>query len=176
MQTHGRNAPNAPSEQAGTGDEDDILGHETARQIDLKRCVPALLTATANRVSHGTSTTYRKYAGIGFVEWRIICFLAAEGCASGVDLASGLGLDKAAISRNLRSLAQAGLVETRAAHGRRTESALTPTGMALRAKVLQLALAREENMLRGLDADDREKLISMLNIISCNLLDMDGAQ
>lgn len=145
------------------------------RQIDLSRCVPAVLTAAANRVSHGASTAYRKHAGIGFVDWRIVCFLAAEGWSSGAELAQGLGLDKAAISRSLSALVKQG-VETRASYGRRSESNLTRAGTSLRTKVLRLALDREEAMLRGLTTDDKERLISMLNLISRNLIEIDGSQ
>lgn len=150
------------------------LADEIARQIDLSRCVPAVLTATANRVSHGASTAYRRKAGIGFIEWRIVCFLAAEGWSSGAKIVEGLGLDKAAISRNLRSLVERDLVETRAADGRKGESQLTCAGAKLHVKVLELALEREAVMLRGLSNADREKLISMLSLISRNLTEMDG--
>ncbi|MBN3801447.1 winged helix-turn-helix transcriptional regulator [Paraburkholderia sp. Ac-20336] len=149
---------------------------EMTRQIDLSRCVPAVLTAAANRVSHGASTAYRKHAGIGFVDWRIVCFLAAEGWSSGAELAQGLGLDKAAISRSLSALVKQGVVETRASYGRRSESNLTRAGTSLRTRVLRLALDREEAMLRGLTTDDKERLISMLNLISRNLIEIDGSQ
>lgn len=150
------------------------LAAEVARQIDLSRCVPAVLTATANRVSHGASAAYRKEFGIGFIEWRIVCFLAAEGAASGADLAEGLGLDKAAISRNLKTLTGRDLVATHVAHGRRSESVLTPEGRALHRQVLAVALRREEVMLRGLTPADKERLIAMLSLISRNLAALDG--
>jgi DNA-binding MarR family transcriptional regulator len=156
------------------GHDDDV--DEITRQIDLSRCVPAVLTAAANRISHGASTAYRRQAGIGFVDWRIICFLAAEGWSSGAELAQGLGTDKAAISRSLGSLVKQGAVETRTAHGRRSESNLTRLGVGLQTKVLRVALARETAMLRGLTADDRERLIFMLNLISRNLIEMDGPE
>jgi DNA-binding MarR family transcriptional regulator len=153
---------------------DGLLEAEFARQIDLSRCVPAVLTATANRVAQGASAAYRKDFGIGFIEWRIVSFLAADGCASGADLAEGLGLNKAAISRNLKTLAGRGLIVTRVAHGRRSESDLTAAGKAMHVKVLAVALHREETILRGLNAADKEKLISMLRLISRNLAELDG--
>lgn len=154
--------------------DEDTLAAEVARQIDLSRCVPAVLTATSNRVSHGASAAYRKEFGIGFIEWRIVCFLAAEGAASGADLAEGLGLDKAAISRNLKTLTARDLVITRVTHGRRSESVLTPEGRALHVQVLAVALRREKAMLDGLSPADKEKLIAMLSLISRNLAALDG--
>ena len=38
--------------------------------LDLERYVPALITFIANKLTHGSSSLYRKHFGVGVIEWR----------------------------------------------------------------------------------------------------------
>ena len=79
-------------------------------QLDLKVYVPALVTFLANKLSSGASNCYRKHFNIGVVEWRILALLRVERSITANRICQVIGLDKAAVSRALKSLHKRELV------------------------------------------------------------------
>lgn len=143
------------------------------RGIDLSRCVPALLTGLANKLSSSSSNVYRQRFGIGFVEWRVICHLAVEDWSTGARISQMVGLDKAAVSRSMTVLVERGLIRLRPGTGRRTEASLTEAGRRLKDEILAVAHAREDRLLAGLSPDDLETLIRTLRALTRNVAVMD---
>ncbi len=122
--------------------------------------IPAALTNLAQKITSTASATYRPRFGVGITDWRIIALLAGEPWIAPVRICEATGLDKAAVSRSLRDLAKAGLVEVRAGepNRRRLPVALTAKGLAAHDRIVIVALERQERLLKGFSSDERAQL------------------
>jgi DNA-binding MarR family transcriptional regulator len=136
----------------------------SALAIDMDAFIPAALTNLAQKITATASATYRPRFGVGITDWRIIALLAAEPWIAPVRICEATGLDKAAVSRSLRDLAESGLVEVRSGekNRRRLPVALTAKGLAVHDRIVGLALARQERLLRGFSHDERAQLRSFI--------------
>src|ERR1700739_4352855 len=97
------------------------------KTLDIERYVPALITVIANRLTSSASVIYRQRLGIGATEMRVIVIVATQPDISGIRIGKITGLDKAAVSRALRSLQARRLIAVEADpdHGRRQNITLT---------------------------------------------------
>ena len=125
--------------------------------IDMNAFIPALLTNLAQKITTSASAAYRPQFGVGITEWRIMALLAAEPWTAPVKICEATGLDKAAVSRSLRELVEAGLAESLedGASQRRLPFALTGRGLAVHDRIVAFAREREEHMLKGFSASER---------------------
>ena len=122
--------------------------------------------------------------GLGFPEARIVFVLGRVGQLTGINISHALGVDRGGVSRALKSLTEAGLIQ-RAPPGaqtpvpvvpgirlRQTRSnrgvCLTPAGLALLDKVVALTEGREHMALDGFDAEERAALIGYLDRLLIN--------
>jgi len=132
--------------------------------LDLDRYIPAYFTLLAGKISNSASATYRPRFGVGITDWRIMAMLASEPWISAGRICSATGLDKAAVSRSLRSLQSTGLIDIRAdaSDQRRQSVALTRKGVALHDRIVKLAIEREEWLLQDFSAGERKRLLEFL--------------
>jgi len=128
--------------------------------IDMDSFIPAALTNLAQKITATASAAYRPRFGVGITDWRIVALLAAEPWVAPVRICEATGLDKAAVSRSLRDLARSGLVEVRSGepNQRRLPVALTAKGLAVHDRIVGMALARQEQLLKGFSPDERAQL------------------
>ena len=128
--------------------------------LDLRTFTPAAITLLAQKISATASASYRPRFGVGVTDWRIMALLAAEPWIAPVRIAESTGLDKAAVSRSLRDLREAGLVEAsgEAPARRRSVLALTPEGLKLHDELAAAARERERRLLEGFSAPERAHL------------------
>lgn len=143
-----------PSSPLAPGDR------RSERALDLRGFAPSALTLLAQKISASASAAYRPRFGVGLTDWRLIALLAAEPWIASVRIAEATGLDKAAVSRSLQGLRDAGLVEAsqNAAPGRRSKLALTAAGLALHDRMIELSLERERRLLAGFTGQERAQL------------------
>lgn len=129
-------------------------------KLDLDRYIPFGLAAIANKVSRGASRVYLDLFGIGINEWRILANLKITPGMSANAICASSGLDKAAVSRSLRELEDARLIEPCGEQGeiRGRQLKLTPKGVALHDKVIHVALERERRLLSGFSEAERRQL------------------
>jgi DNA-binding MarR family transcriptional regulator len=122
--------------------------------------IPSALTNLAQKITSTASATYRPRFGVGITDWRIIALLGAEPWIAPVRICEATGLDKAAVSRSLRDLLKAGLVEVRGAepNRRRLPFALTAKGLAAHDRIVVVALERQEQLLSGFSPKERALL------------------
>ncbi len=150
---------NSPSSRSSPPSEaaDD---RRSALAIELDAFIPAALTNLAQKITSTASATYRPRFGVGITEWRVIAQLAGEPWIAPVRICEATGLDKAAVSRSLRELARAGLVEMRSdePNRRRVPFALTAKGLAVHDRIVRVALARQERLLKGFSPEERAQL------------------
>ena len=151
------------------------LGNTAVRQgrkvLNLAGYVTSHLTVLANRLSSGASRLYLTRYGIGIIEWRVMAMLAIEPRISPVRVCQVIGLDKGAVSREMRKLETKGYltVEEDPESTRRRTLALTPEGYAIHDEVIRAALESERRLLKGLSASEVETLLDLLVRTTANV-------
>lgn len=130
-----------------------------------------LLVSIANRLSASASRAYMRHFGVGVMEWRIVGLLAARPGITANQIGQVSGVDKSSVSRATKSLLKRGHVRSTEdpADSRRLMLFLTPAGQALHDRIIVASLAREELLLDGLSARDREALFRLLKHVSANM-------
>ena len=93
-----------------------------------------------------------------------MALLASEPWIAPARISNSTGVDKAAVSRSLRDLREAGLVEASAATPgrRRSVVALTAEGVALHDRLVVVAKEREGRLLEGFSAQERVQLLAFI--------------
>lgn len=139
--------------------------------LDLGGYVPYFLTAISNTWSRSSSRLYLERFGVGVTEWRVISQLAIEPGIAAQRICEVIGLDKGAVSRSVAALVAAGYV-TEGADGRdarRQLLELTARGYVLHDQLIALAKAREQMMLEGFTAEERDQFTGFLRRLHARL-------
>jgi len=141
--------------------------HRTvARQghvLDFDRYIPTIVSRLMTKLRNSAQVFFDEKYGITRLEWRILSFLAAEGPSSAYDIWTLGSLDKAAVSRAVKSLEARGLVAISAvpkSSRRRKAIALTVAGRKLNDATFQEIVLRHQRLLAGLSERDIEKFIA----------------
>ena len=132
------------------------------------RFAPALLALRASFIVR--FETVPRF-GIGITDWRIMALLATEPWISAGRVCDVIGLDKAAVSRSVRGMKAAGLVDLRRGDDPRQSIALTRKGLALHDRIVKVSLARERQLLKGFTAAERKQLIAFLSRMHAQVVD-----
>lgn len=132
--------------------------------VNIDTYVPFFLASVNNALSRGASAIYRKRFGIGITDWRVISMLAIEPGITAARVCEVVKLDKAATSRALKTLGDAGLLRFVAANtdARRRRWWLSERGYALHDEILQVALRREAELVRGVAPEDLEAFLRVM--------------
>jgi len=119
-----------------------------------------MLMRLANAIQQEVSSVYVREHGLSVSEWRMLARLNAEGSMQLSDFCRETGMDKAYVSRLLRSLQPQGLiaVETDPEHGRRLIVSITAKGRTLAKRILPQARVAQEELLQVLDPAERVAL------------------
>ncbi len=142
--------------------------------LDLDRSVPVLATILANRIATTGSITFRREHGLGSTEWKVLSTIAIEPGVTGARISQLVGLDRAAVSRTLKTFGQRNLtqVDQHERHSNYQSVTLTPTGRALHDEALVTAFGREELLLAGFDPAEVELLIVFFQRLLKNAADL----
>jgi DNA-binding MarR family transcriptional regulator len=146
--------------------------HTTAgKSLNLDRYVPALITFLANKLSAGASSCYREHFGVGIVEWRLLALLAVENGIPANRMCQVIGLDKAAVSRALKTMEAEKLVTSQPdpEDARRVIITLTTSGQTLHDSIYDVAKARENLLLGDFSTEEIETLIDLLARMNARL-------
>jgi len=155
--------------RAGPASPDDT--RVSTHALNLDNYVPAYLTYLVGKISNSASATYRPRFGIGITDWRIMALLATEPWISAGRVCDVIGLDKAAVSRSVRGMKAAGLVDLQRGDDPRQSIALTRKGLALHDRIVKVSLARERQLLKGFSAAERKQLIAFLSRMHAQVVD-----
>ena len=140
---------------------DDLLVHRD-------RFVPYLLGRISRGVASAASILYRKRLGVGINDSRIVIVLARRPRITAKDLSEDTSLNKSVISRSLSTLRSKGIVRISDNEGRR-EVELTAAGRSLHDRISKVALEREDLMLHGFTAKERDALLGYLHRVLKNV-------
>jgi DNA-binding MarR family transcriptional regulator len=136
--------------------------------VHRDRFVPYLLGRISRGIASAASILYRKRLGVGINDSRIVIVLARRPRITAKDLSEDTSLNKSVISRSLSTLRAKGIVRIEEREGRR-EVELTPSGRGLHDRISKVALEREDLMLQGFSAKEREILIGYLHRLMKNV-------
>lgn len=142
--------------------------------LDLSEFVPFYVRSIANKLAQAASRTYKERYGIGLNEWSCIAALAAEPRQTASQICSVSGFDKALVSRSLHALEEKHLVAAAPDAGRpsRRQMQLTPAGEAMYREIRQLALDREDALMRGFTLEERGTVLGLLKRMHRNVTEM----
>lgn len=106
-----------------------------------------------------------KEAEIGLGQWRLLSMIGSGAASTTREVSARTGMDPAFVSRTLRSLETAGLVEAKRSQSdrRQINLELTEAGSVLYAKVLPRMQARQENLLRALEPRERDLVFRIID-------------
>jgi DNA-binding MarR family transcriptional regulator len=133
------------------------------------RHVPGLILWISNKLSSSASQLYVPRFGISLTDWRVLAFFELHPWSTAAQACVSMDFDKAAVSRSANLLQQAGYLKSRPQGLRKIEYSTTATGKTLYKRMFEVALAREEALLTGLSAAERETLIRLLQRLLANV-------
>ena len=132
------------------------------RLVHRDSFVPYLLGRISKATASAASVLYRQRLGVGINDSRIVVVLARRPRITAKELSEDTSLNKSVVSRSLSVLRNKGMVRIDEANGIR-QVELTPAGLGLHDRVSQVALEREELMLKGFSTAEKRVLIDYLH-------------
>ncbi len=141
------------------------MPNKTENVIQLNKFLPYRLAKCANHISEAFSVVYTKEFGLTIPQWRILVNLAEYGTVNAKYLGQLAAMDKSTVSRAVLSLQDAGYVIKQADEKdkRAYNLFLSPAGSNLYLKIVPKALAWEENILKGLNENEKSQLFNLLD-------------
>jgi len=151
---------------------------KTGRPAPVPFILSRRVMMLANLLRRAAALRYRRLLDLKPGEWGIVAQLGERAPRSLIDLADGMGLDKAQISRGVSSLVRQGLVtrKTNPANSREVLIALTPRGSAANTAILDAGGRANESLLSGLTARERRELAILLDLFTQRAHDLLGSE
>jgi DNA-binding MarR family transcriptional regulator len=142
--------------------------------IDLEDYFPYFLGTISNRWTTTSSRIYLERFGVGIGEWRVLASIQALGQASSQQIVGLISMDGGAVSRAVARLEQDGFIARAPGRfvGRTKPYQLTGEGRDLYQALRDLALAREDQLLGALSADERRQLIALMRKVMSGIGDL----
>ena len=153
-----------------------------ARKAEKSAPAPFVLSRRvmmlANLLRRAAALRYRRLLDLKPGEWGIVAQLGERAPRSLIDLADGMGLDKAQISRGVSSLVRQGLVtrKTNPQNSREVLIALTPRGSAANAVILEAGGRANEFLLAELPLRERRELAALLDLFTHRAHELLGSE
>ena len=141
------------------------------RVIDINVYAPYFLASINSSLSRGASALYQSEFGVGVTEWRVLSWIATEPGCGAARICDGIAIDKGAVSRAITRLETMGLLSaTPAANDpRRKYLTLTEAGFDLHARMMEVSLEREIELLDGVDPKDYEAFLRVMRKLRANV-------
>ena len=135
--------------------------------FDLRRFLPARLTALSSRLTRRSALIYSKRFRLTAPEWRTLAVLGQQGAMSMNAVIAQTTMDKVRVSRAVAKLLKTGLIgrESDYQDRRRAILNLTPAGREIYRQIVPLMQDAEEVMLAQLSEAERDALTGALATI-----------
>src|SRR6201996_3070402 len=142
--------------------------------IDLQDYFPFFLGTISNRWTATSSRIYLERFGVGIGEWRVLASIQALGAASSQQIVGLISMDGGAVSRAVARLEEDGFVRKVAGRfvGRTKPYEMTDEGRDLYVAMRDVALARENDLLGALSAEERAQLIELMRKVMARIGDL----
>lgn len=127
--------------------------------------LPYRLSVTSNAVSNRIAADYKTRFGVNVPEWRVMAVLGDIGALTQRQLVGATFMDKVAVNRACKVLADRGLVERSPndSDGRSHLLELTDSGREMHGQIMPLALSLETRLLECLTAAEQRTLRRILD-------------
>lgn len=134
----------------------------------LAEFLPYLLSVASNAVSDRIAERYQERFDLKIAEWRVMAVLGDSGSHTQRELTELTLMDKVAVNRACKSLADKRFVLRRpnADDGRSHLLELTPTGQETFEQIMPLALQMETRLFDALDEGEKAQLKDVLRKIA----------
>jgi len=141
----------------------------------LSDFMPYRLSVTSNAVSNRIAADYKNRFGVNVPEWRVMAVLGDVGALTQRQLVGATFMDKVAVNRACKVLADRGLVERSPndSDGRSHLLELTESGREMHGQIMPLALRLEEQLLDCLTAAEQRSLRKILDKLFAQVRDSD---
>ena len=142
--------------------KDDNAQRTSGRQ--LQQFLTFRLARLQARLNVQASRVLSEHAGLTLMQWRVLALAGSMGPHSSSALARAAAIDKGLFSRNLKSLIDAGLAQTKAdkTDQRQQVVTLTAKGRALHEHTLPVMQARQAFLLDQLSRREQDVVFSIL--------------
>lgn len=141
--------------------------HEPLKII-ADQYLPYLLSSINKSLNWGASRLYLDTFGVGLNEWRVISAVFNTPGIFASDVVDRVALNKAVVSRSVRTLEEEGLLKINIV-GKRRHLYLTEEGNSMHSDMIRIALQRESALLSGFDDTERQVLLALLGRLKSNL-------
>ena len=143
---------------------------ETGTGLHLEQFLSFHVVRLAHALQRVSTRAYLEPHALTGPDWRVLGFVRQYGPVRFADLAARTSLDKAQVSRTVKSLRERGLIaaEGDTGHAQRVVLELTPAGRRLHARILPQAARTQARMLRSLVPAERETLWKALHTLQAH--------
>ena len=133
-------------------------------ELYLEEFLPYQLSYLTNLVSQDLASLYTEQFGIAHTEWRVMAVLGVTSGVSAAYVAEKTAMDKVAVSRAINGMIKRGLIDREFSNDdkRRSELALSETGLKKYQKIVPLVREYEKNLLKQLDEKEKQALNAIL--------------
>ncbi|MDB5948056.1 MAG: MarR family transcriptional regulator [Ramlibacter sp.] len=133
--------------------------------LELEQFLSFQVVRLAHTLHRVSSRSYLDAHELTTPDWRVLAFVKRYGPVRFSELVARTSLDKAQVSRTVRSLRERGLISTEgdAGHAQRLVLDITRAGQRLHARVLPEAASTQARLLRKLEPAERQALWSALH-------------
>lgn len=141
----------------------------------LSDFLPYRLSVTSNAVSNRIAADYKSRFGLNVPEWRVMAVLGDVGALTQRQLVGATFMDKVAVNRACKVLADRGLVERSPndSDGRSHMLELTDSGREMHGQIMPLALRLEGQLVECLTAAEQRSLRKILDKLFAQVRDSD---
>ncbi|MFV0243593.1 MAG: MarR family winged helix-turn-helix transcriptional regulator [Qingshengfaniella sp.] len=139
--------------------------------VDIRNYTPFLINVVSNAWQRQTSAIYRERYGLGISDWRVMSMLNIEPGITANRVCEVVVMDKAAVSRALKTLYAHGCLRYRAppTDPRKRQWWLSDKGLRIHDDILAIALNCEAEMLADVPPRDLEVCLRVLRRMRENL-------
>jgi len=150
---------------------------DSGAQTQVHPPIHSILDAIAFRLARlaavnerAGTVRFRSAYGISLNEWRVLGLAHALAPATVSAIRKVLLMDKGQLSRTVRQLSDAGLIETRPARNdsRSVEVTLTEAGQGLHNRILEFSRERNEAVVETLTPEECRELMRLLQKITAH--------
>lgn len=144
-------------------------------QPRLAEFMPYRLSITSNVVSNRIAADCKARFGVNVPEWRVMAVLGDIGALTQRQLVAATFMDKVAVNRACKVLADRGLVDRSPndSDGRSHLLELTESGRRMHGEIMPMAMQLEAEMLECLTATEQRSLRKILDKLFAQVRDSD---
>lgn len=140
--------------------------------------IPHRVLLLARMIDRATAQQLQDNFALTLAEWRVLAFICSVGPASAADIGAAFDSDRAEVSRAVKRLIEAGLIERSSNEQNRKRQIISvmPAGQAIFERARQMRGDYFEAILQDIDPQGRDLLDDALRKIAIRVAEHRGLQ